>query len=209
MKQTKRKNKQYPVIFILGAATASGKDTVMKLLKKQLDYKISPSQTTRNKRRGEKNGIYKFITLTAFKKHIKNNDFLEYDQHFGNYYGTLKSSILKNIKKGVVIKQIDISGMKKIKKNSELKYNKKTNTLKINNQTIKTYFVGIKRKSLFNNISSYIKRGSLDHTFFSRILRMLKERNYVIKNADYIILNPENHAEIAANNFYKLIKKLK
>ena len=204
----KNKLAKYPLIFIMGAGTASGKDMVTNFLKKKVKFIISSSQVTRPKRKGETNGIYKFISQEKFNRLLEEDKLLEYHKHFDHYYGTLKSTITKNINKNIVMKQIDIVGMNNLKTDPKFYYNKKNHTILINNNIIKVYFIGIKRKSLLNNILSYIKRNSFDITFFDRLLRSIKERNYVIKNCDFVILNPENHPEIAANDLHKILKGL-
>jgi len=73
---------------------------------------FSISATTRKKRENERDGRdYYFMSEEEFKSHIANNDFVEYNYHFGNYYGTLKMAIEPDLKLGCnVIVDVDVNG---------------------------------------------------------------------------------------------------
>ena len=45
-----------------------------------------------------------------FQRRIEEDDFLEYDEHFGNYYGTPKSFVAETLKTKSVIMEIDVVG---------------------------------------------------------------------------------------------------
>jgi guanylate kinase len=77
----------------------------------------SVSCTTRAPRAGETHGKeYFFISKEEFLKRIDENDFLEYDEHFGNYYGTPKSFVTEMLKTKSVILEIDVVGALNAKK---------------------------------------------------------------------------------------------
>ncbi|QJR44225.1 guanylate kinase [Mycoplasma miroungirhinis] len=68
-----------------------------------LKLKLSVSATTRSPRKGEIEGVhYYFISKEQFKKHIENNDLIEWSQHFDNYYGTLYSNLQKISNEGFI-----------------------------------------------------------------------------------------------------------
>ena len=70
--------------------------------------KISVSHTTRKPRPNEVDGVdYYFINHEEFKKLIKEGKFYEYAKIFDNYYGTLKETVDKIIKKNDIIFDID------------------------------------------------------------------------------------------------------
>ena len=76
--------------------SAVGKATIEKELFKDdsLNLRLSVSATTRAPREGEVDGVhYYFITKEDFDKRIENDEFIEWNQHFSNKYGTLKSEI--------------------------------------------------------------------------------------------------------------------
>jgi len=89
-----------------------GKGTIVKtLVKRREDVVESVSCTTRAPREGEKHGReYFFLTKEEFEKRIEENDFLEYDEHFGNFYGTPKSFVKETLKTKSVILEIDVVG---------------------------------------------------------------------------------------------------
>ena len=61
---------------------------------KYQNFKISVSHTTRKPRANEIDGVdYFFIDKETFKKKIKDEEFYEHANIFGNYYGTSKKSI--------------------------------------------------------------------------------------------------------------------
>ena len=77
----------------------------------------SVSCTTREPREGEVHGKhYFFLSKEEFFRRIEENDFLEYDEHFGNYYGTPKSFVEETLKTKSVIMEIDVVGALNAKK---------------------------------------------------------------------------------------------
>ena len=99
-------------LFIISGPSGSGKSTVTKLVKDRLNIPLSISATTREPRDGEMNGKdYFFLTKEAFEQKIKNDEFYEYANVHGNYYGTLKEVVESNLNKGLnVILEIDVQG---------------------------------------------------------------------------------------------------
>ena len=88
--------KQYNKIIILTAPSGSGKTSIARYLLKQFpNLSFSISAATRKPREGEVSGKdYYFMSEDAFKSHIKNNDFIEWEMVYeGKYYGTLKSEL--------------------------------------------------------------------------------------------------------------------
>lgn len=89
-----------------------GKGTIVKrLVSRRKDVVESVSCTTRAPRAGEVHGReYYFLTKEDFLRRVQENDFLEYDEHFGNYYGTPKSFVRETLKEKSVILEIDVVG---------------------------------------------------------------------------------------------------
>tara|TARA_B100000586_G_C19935091_1_gene353081 strand:+ start:26 stop:646 length:621 start_codon:yes stop_codon:yes gene_type:complete len=107
-----------PPIFIISAPSGAGKTSLVKKLCDEWDFiKPSISFTTRKKRLSEKDGIdYFFISEELFKKKIKNNEFLESQNVYDNYYGTSIQLIKKSQEAGYdVLLEIDYKGMLDIK----------------------------------------------------------------------------------------------
>lgn len=108
-------------LIIFSAPSGSGKTTIVRHLLKQeeLNLAFSISATSRPRRGKEKNGEhYYFMSLSEFKKHIKNDDFLEWEEVYrDNFYGTLKIEVERLWAEGKnVIFDIDVVGGLRIKK---------------------------------------------------------------------------------------------
>ena len=100
------------LLIVVSGPSGVGKGTIVKtLVKRREDVVDSVSCTTRAPRAGEVHGReYYFLTKEEFLKRIKEDDFLEYDEHFGNYYGTPKSFVRETLKEKSVILEIDVKG---------------------------------------------------------------------------------------------------
>ena len=108
-------------LIIFSAPSGSGKTTIVKHLLNQpeLNLAFSISATSRPRRGKEKNGVnYYFMSVSQFKRHIKDGDFLEWEEVYrDNFYGTLKSEVERLWAEGKnVIFDIDVSGGLRIKK---------------------------------------------------------------------------------------------
>lgn len=108
-------------LIIFSAPSGSGKTTIVKHLLDQLELNLafSISATSRPRRGKEKNGVnYYFMSVSQFKRHIKDGDFLEWEEVYrDNFYGTLKSEVERLWAEGKnVIFDIDVSGGLRIKK---------------------------------------------------------------------------------------------
>ena len=105
------------LLMAISGPSGVGKGTLVKtIIKRRADVVESVSCTTREPRVGEIDGReYFFISKDEFLRRIQENDFLEYDEHFGNYYGTPKSFVEKTLKEKSVIMEIDVVGALKAK----------------------------------------------------------------------------------------------
>lgn len=109
-------------LLVISAPSGAGKTSITRLLlSRNNNWKFSVSATTRKQRPNEVNGTdYFFLSLEDFKNKIENNEFVEYEEVFGNYYGTLKSEVqrlLQSNDNSVMIFDIDVKGALSIKKN--------------------------------------------------------------------------------------------
>ena len=111
------------IMVVLSSPSGVGKTTITKKIQqKYQSFKISVSHTTRKPRSNEVDGVdYNFVTIDEFKDLIKKNDFYEYAEIFGNYYGTLKKSVNNIIKNYDIIFDIDWQGTKQLSKFKNLK----------------------------------------------------------------------------------------
>lgn len=109
-------------LIVISGPSGAGKGTICKeLLKREDNLYISVSATTRSPREGEVHGVnYYFLTKEEFKKKVDNNEFLEWAEVHGNYYGTPKFNVEEMINEGKnIILEIDVQGALNVKKNCE------------------------------------------------------------------------------------------
>ncbi len=105
-------------LFILSAPSGTGKSTVASKLLQQLEgIRRVVTATTRLPRPGEKDGEdYIFMSEDEFKKGIEEGKFLEYANVYGNYYGTPRDQVEKNLSEGYdSLLVIDVQGAFKVK----------------------------------------------------------------------------------------------
>ena len=86
-------------LFVVVAPSGAGKTTLVNaLLEKEPNISLSISYTTREPRAGEVDGRdYHFVSRATFEKMIESGDFLEYAVVYGNYYGTSRRWIEKEL----------------------------------------------------------------------------------------------------------------
>ncbi len=111
-------NKQ-GLIFVVSAPAGCGKDTILaELFKLSGTVGYAVSATTRAPRDGEINGVhYHFLSVEEFRKRIEQGEVLEYTEYCGNYYGTLKQSVLELTSQGKdAILKIEVEGAMNIRK---------------------------------------------------------------------------------------------
>ena len=107
------------VVVVISGPSGVGKGTIAKKISENnADIFLSISVTTRAPRTGETDGKeYFFITKDEFLSRIEEDGFLEYSNHFENYYGTPKNEVLKKLTKKDVLLEIDVNGGLSVKKN--------------------------------------------------------------------------------------------
>ena len=83
------------ILFIISAPSGSGKSTLVTQLRSLVaGLEFSISYTTRQPRGSEKDGLeYHFTTREEFERMIAADEFLEWAEVFGNYYGTALSAL--------------------------------------------------------------------------------------------------------------------
>lgn len=164
------------LLLVISGPSGAGKGTICKALLDKNDFWLSVSATTRQARQGEIHGKnYYFINREEFLKRIDNNDFLEYAEVYGNFYGTPKSSVIEMLENGKdVILEIDIQG-----------------ALKVKEAFPEGVFIFILPPSMEELKKRIIKRGSeTPESLMTRFKSAYKEINYVSKYS-YAIVNDE------------------
>ncbi len=114
MKQTKPKG----LLMVVSAPSGAGKTTLCKkLLAEFPDLRFSVSCTTRPARKSEENGRdYHFISTENFTQRRATGEFVEWEEIYGHFYGTLKKDIEDIITQGHdVILDVDTKGARNVK----------------------------------------------------------------------------------------------
>ena len=100
-------------ILIFSGSAGSGKGTVLAIArKKDPRLCLSVSMTTRAPREGEVDGReYYFTTREAFERAIAADEFLEYQEYCGNFYGTPKKFLEEKLEEGKdLLLDLDVFG---------------------------------------------------------------------------------------------------
>ena len=108
-------------LVVISAPSGCGKGTILRGLfeldKEEKSFVLSISMTTRPPRGTEQDGVeYFFVSRERCEELIKEDQFIEYAQFNGNYYGTPKSFIEKCIDEGkTVFLEIEVQGAAKVR----------------------------------------------------------------------------------------------
>jgi guanylate kinase len=106
-------------VFIISAPSGSGKTTlVSRLLARLPGLMFSVSYTTRPPRGDEVDGHnYRFVSREDFEARIGRNEFLEWAEVFGNYYGTHRGILEEAQAQGKnLVLDIDVQGARQLKR---------------------------------------------------------------------------------------------
>ncbi|MCL2044905.1 MAG: guanylate kinase [Oscillospiraceae bacterium] len=104
-------------LIVIAAPSGTGKGTILDYMKQQRpEINTSISVTTRQPRVDELHGVsYYFVSRERFLEMIEDDEFLEYAEYIGEYYGTPKKPIYDLVEAGQdVILEIEVQGAKQI-----------------------------------------------------------------------------------------------
>ncbi len=164
-------------LIVISGPSGAGKDTVVNnYISNKKNTWVSISCTSREPRGKEKEGVdYFFLTKEEFEKKISNDEFLEYAEFSGNYYGTPKSVIEEKLAAGIdVILVIEVQG-----------------ALQINNKVEEAIFIFIMPPSMKELKRRLTARGTEDEAkILRRFTTAYKEINEVSKY-NYVVVNDE------------------
>ena len=166
------------VMIILSSPSGAGKTTLVNLLSKEDNFKISISHTTRKPRPNETpNKDYYFVNDKEFERLINNQEFLEYAKVFKNYYGTTRTPVIDQLNQGKnVLFDIDWQGADQIK-NKKLDY-----------KLITFFILPPSKEVLFERLSS---RDMKDKLIAEERMKQFGRDVLHWINYDYVVINNE------------------
>ena len=106
-------------LIVISAPSGSGKTTIARaIMQKYPGMLFSVSATTRRPRVGETDGRdYFFLSKEEFQRRVQSGDLVEWEEIYGNYYGTLKSEVDRTLHRGaIMLFDVDVKGALSIKK---------------------------------------------------------------------------------------------
>ncbi|HBG21947.1 MAG: guanylate kinase [Syntrophaceticus sp.] len=106
------------LLVVVSGPSGSGKGTLCQMLREGLpELSYSISLTTRPLRGNERNGVeYHFVSRAEFLRLIDAGEFLEWAEVYGNYYGTLRSTVEVSLQEGKnVLLEVDVQGGQSVK----------------------------------------------------------------------------------------------
>lgn len=181
-------------LIVFSAPSGSGKTTIVRDLlgRADLNLEFSVSAATRSPRGEEQDGKdYYFMSIDDFKKHIKAEDFVEWEEVYrDNFYGTLKSEVERIWAKGKnVIFDIDVAGGLRIKK----KFPEETLAVFVKPPSIDELKIRLKKRSTESDdkINMRIAKASVE-------LATAPQFDSIIKNYDL---------DVAKEEAYNLVKE--
>ena len=179
-------------IIVISAPSGAGKTTLCSELQRRKPHiKFSVSCTTRPKRVHEVDGVnYHFLSEQGFTEKMQNNEFIEFENVHGYFYGTLRKTLEDALtQQEMILFDVDVNGAMAIK----------------SNYSENTYTIFILPPSLDDLKKRLIQRGSeTEERINKRLERTAQEMEYKDK-FDACIINDD--LAIAAKELNKLITK--
>jgi len=178
----RRKQRGYkgpePLLVVLSGPSGVGKDAVlgrMKELRRPFHYVVTA--TTRPKRPSEKDGVdYHFLSREQFQQMVDNQQFLEWANVYGNYYGVPKEEIRIALSRRLdAIVRVDVQGAATIKR--------------IVPQAVLVFLAPPSMKELENRLK---KRQSERSEDFALRLKKAKEEIKSLSLFDYLVVNHQD-----------------
>ncbi|MEC9484983.1 MAG: guanylate kinase [Candidatus Izemoplasma sp.] len=169
---------QRGLLIVISGPSGVGKGTVREALFEMEGHDLvySISMTTRPPREGEIDGEdYYFVSKEEFLERIKNDQFLEYAEFVGNYYGTPKDKIDAQLEQGKeVVLEIEVQGALQVREKVK--------------DAVFIFIAPPNKEALFRRL---LRRGTEDpETIDSRMIKA--EREFPLAHKyDYIVVNDE------------------
>ncbi len=163
------------LLIVISGPSGTGKGTVIKALNEtNKNMKVLPSVTTRSPRKGEKEGhSYYFSTKEEFKKMIEKDEFVEWVEYCGNYYGTLRKQLDDSLESGTdTVLEKEVKGAIKIKEQYP--------------ECVSIFLLPPNFEELKRRIEG---RGTEDASIIEKRLNIALDEISYINKYDYVIIN--------------------
>ena len=183
------------ILTVVSGPAGSGKGSVLaKVFEKSDDFVYSVSATTRDPRPGEKDGVhYHFVTKDEFEDLIAKDAVVEHTFYCGNYYGTLRPVIEKDLCNGKnVVLEIEVDGAMQIKKKFP--------------DTVLVLVVPPDFKTLEARLRG---RGTNTDEDIRNRLERSREELRLFDKYDYLLINEDNALDEVAEKFIGIIESEK
>jgi guanylate kinase len=165
------------LLFIISAPSGAGKTTLVERLVEQTPrLRMSRSYTSRVARPGESNGVdYNFVDRARFESMIRDGEFLEWAEVFGNLYGTRSLDTERVLAEGDdIVLVIDVQGARKVRQ-----------------LTIEACTVFVVPPS-FAVLEERLRRRSTDsEEAMARRLRVARDEIVAFAEYDFVVVNAE------------------
>lgn len=159
-------------IICLVGPSASGKTTIAENLVSRGGYTAPRSTTSRVRRKGESGDAYHFVDKDTFEEMIERDEFVEYTEYAGNYYGLTRAEVREQLQTGKkLVIPIDRFGAEAMKK-------------AFPNETLILF---VYRK--FDDVVAAIKERHLNPEDEARRIKSLDEEYNYFTKADWVVFN--------------------
>jgi guanylate kinase len=166
------------LLLVLSAPSGAGKTTLAHRLLKELPNTIfSVSVTTRRPRGKEQDGVdYHFVDVATFQQKIEQNQFVEWAEVHGHFYGSSQSVVDEaRARKGIAVFDIDVQGGQAIKRKHP--------------EAILVFVLPPSMEELERRLRD--RKTDADETIRRRMLAARSEIERGIASYDYIIVNDD------------------
>ena len=183
-RKTASSNTPQGLLFVLSAPSGTGKDTVIRAAKKERDFFVVPSVTTRPPRPGESEGKpYHFVSKEMFEELVGKDELLEFANVHGNWYGQPRQPIRDNLSAGRdVLLKIDVQGASTIR-----------------SKVPQAIFIFLVPESLDELAARLANRNTETEEELQRRLEDARAELAEQHWYDYLIVNPQGHPQEAAD----------
>lgn len=163
------------LIIVVSGPGGVGKGTIVDaLVQRDPNLWLSRSWTTRERRAGERQDAYVFVSAAEFEAHISRGGFLEWTEFLGNYYGTPRPERLDDPEAPDVVLEIELDGAQQVKQQYP--------------QAVLIFVLPPSRQEQERRLRG---RGDPDDKVLARLRKAEKEEVIGREQADYLVVNDE------------------